>query len=317
LKSLEIAKRVFTLEVEAIQRLAELLDNNFLEAVEKIVANRGHIVVTGMGKSGHIGAKIAATFASTGTPSFFMHPAEAMHGDLGMLTKNDIVLAISNSGESDEIVKIIPFIKTLDIPLIGLTGKEESTLGKASDCFLNISIEEEASPLGLAPMSSTTVSLVMGDALATAVMEARNFKKEDFALCHPAGSLGRRLLLKVKDIMHTKTLPLVKKSSTFQEVIEVMTRGKLGLCIVVKDKNIVGIITDGDLRRALERTDRARFELLAEEIMTLNPKIIGVHAMAVEAEELMLSYKINELLVVNEENHLVGVVQLFDIGGLL
>jgi len=317
LKSLEIAKRVFTLEVEAIQRLAELLDNNFLEAVEKIVVNRGHIVVTGMGKSGHIGAKIAATFASTGTPSFFMHPAEAMHGDLGMLTKNDIVLAISNSGESDEIVKIIPFIKNLAIPLIGLTGKVESTLGKASDYFLNISVEQEASPLGLAPMSSTTVSLVMGDALATAVMEARSFKKEDFALCHPAGSLGRRLLLKVKDIMHTKALPLVKKSSTFQEVIEVMTRGKLGLCIVVEDKNIVGIITDGDLRRALERTDRARFELLAEEIMTLNPKIIRVHAMAVEAEELMLSYKINELLVVNEENHLVGVVQLFDIGGLL
>ena len=317
MQSLDIAKNVFTLEAEAINDLKELLTEDFSEAVKLILQSKGRLVISGMGKSGHIGVKISATLASTGTPSFFMHPAEAIHGDLGMLTKDDILLAISNSGESDEIVRIIPLVKRMGIKLIGMAGNKESTLAKEADYFLNISIKREACPLQLAPMSSTTVTLAMGDALAAALMKAREFQPEDFAMYHPGGSLGRKLLTKVKDIMHSEKLPIVQMNSSFSDVIHTMTIGKLGLAIVMENNDIVGIITDGDLRRALESTDKVRFELLAKDMMIYSPKTIETDAMAVEAEEYMISNKINELLVVSKEKKLVGIIQLFDTGKII
>lgn len=312
--SIDIAKNVFTLEAEAVNNLSTLLTEDFESAVDLILQAKGRLVISGMGKSGHIGVKISATLASTGTPSFFMHPAEAIHGDLGMLTKDDVLLAISNSGESDEIVRIIPLVKRMGIKLIGMAGRENSTLARESDYFLNIAVEKEACPLQLAPMSSTTCTLAMGDALAAALMKKRSFKPEDFALFHPGGSLGRKLLTRVKDIMTATNLPIVTTQSNFQEVITTMTRGRLGLCVVMQNEQIEGIITDGDLRRALERTDKPRFGLSAVEIMTQNPKTIDQDSMAIDAEEYMLEHKINELIVVNGALKLVGIVQLYDTG---
>lgn len=308
-----IAKNVFKLEAEAINNLSNLLTDDFTNCIEKILSSKGRLVISGMGKSGHIGVKISATLASTGTPSFFMHPAEAIHGDLGMLTKDDILVAISNSGESEEIIKIIPLVKRMGIILIGMAGKENSTLAKEADYFLNIAIEKEACPLQLAPMSSTTATLAMGDALSAVLMEKRDFKPEDFAMYHPGGSLGKKLLTKVKDIMSSQNLPIVSSDSSFQNVIQTMTSGKLGLCIVLDEDSIKGIITDGDLRRALETVDNPMLELMAHNIMTLNPKTISLDEMAIDAEEFMLENKISELLVI-ENKKLVGVVQLFDTG---
>lgn len=315
MNSLKIAKNVFEIEAKAVKNLSFLLTEDFSKSIEKILSSKGRLVISGMGKSGHIGVKIAATLASTGTPSFFMHPAEAIHGDLGMLTKDDILLAISNSGESEEIVKIIPLVKRMGITLIGMAGKINSTLAKEADYFLNIAIEEEACPLQLAPMSSTTATLAMGDALAAALMEARNFKPEEFAMYHPGGSLGKKLLTRVKDIMTSKNLPIVTSNSKFQDIIHVMTTGKLGLCIVLDNEQVNGIITDGDLRRALEITDKPRFGLMAKDIMTLSPSVVSQYEMAIEAEEFMLKNKINELLVL-DNNLLCGVVQLFDTGNI-
>jgi len=312
-----IAKDTIKKEIDSINYiLSNFNENIFNDIVNLILSTKGRVVITGMGKSGHIGKKIAATLASTGTPSFFMHPAEAFHGDLGMLTADDILLAISNSGESEEIVKLIPIIKKMNIILIGMTGNLNSTLSKYSDYCLDISIKEEACPLGLAPMSSTTVTLVMGDALASALMVAKNFKPENFALFHPGGSLGRKLLTRVKDIMHSRNLPIVGVDSSFQEVITKMTSGKLGLCIVMENDNIKGLITDGDLRRTLQRTDKIRFDLSAQEMMTKNPKVIHENKMAVDAEAYMIENKIKELLVVDDNEKLVGIVQLFDTGSI-
>ena len=310
---IDIAKNVFKLESEAIKDLSNLLTEDFSNSINKILNSQGRLVISGMGKSGHIGVKISATLASTGTPSFFMHPAEAIHGDLGMLTKDDILLAISNSGESEEILKIVPLVKRMGITLIGMAGKSNSTLAKASDYFLNIAIKKEACPLELAPMSSTTATLAMGDALAAALMKAREFQPEDFAMYHPGGSLGKKLLTKVKDIMSSKNLPIVEEKSSFQEVIHSITSGKLGLCLVMKAQKIQGVITDGDLRRALESKDKAIFELEARDIMTSSPKTISQEEMAVDAEEFMLKCKINELVVVDEKS-VVGIVQLYDTG---
>ncbi len=315
MNSVKIAKNVFHIEAEAVKNLSNLLTEDFNKSIENILQSKGRLVITGMGKSGHIGVKIAATLASTGTPSFFMHPAEAIHGDLGMLTKDDILLAISNSGESEEIVKIIPLVKRMGITLIGMVGKVNSTLAKEAKYFLNIAIEKEACPLQLAPMSSTTATLAMGDALAAALMEARNFKPEEFAMYHPGGSLGKKLLTKVKDIMTSKNLPIVTSKSEFQDIIHTMTSGKLGLCIVLDDQKVKGIITDGDLRRALEITDKPRFGLMAQDIMTLSPSVISQYEMAIDAEEFMLKNKINDLLVV-DDGLLCGVVQLFDTGNI-
>lgn len=308
----EIAKEVFKIEAKTIKDLKKKIDANFEKAISLILETKGRLVVSGIGKSGHIGAKIAATLASTGTPSFFMHPAEALHGDLGMLTREDTLLMISNSGESEEILKIIAAIKKAGIKIIAMSGNLKSTLAKQADLCLDISIKKEACPLQLAPMSSTTATLAMGDALAVCLMKKRNFKPTDFALFHPGGSLGKRLLTKVKDVM-VKRLPLVNAKTPFNELIDVMTSGKLGLCLVMDKENIIGIITDGDLRRALKRNKKPRFDFIASEIMSKNPKIIDADAMATEAEALMLEHKIKEIPVASK-GKIVGVIQLYDIG---
>ncbi len=313
--ALKIAKEVFATEAKAIEDLALNLDENFSKAIELMLHTKGRCIVSGMGKSGHIGAKIAATLASTGTPSFFIHPGEALHGDLGMLTPDDVLIAISNSGETEEILKIIPAIKKRKIPLIAMCGKKNSTLVKQGDIFLNISVKEEACPLQLAPMSSTTATLVMGDALAAALMKARNFRPDDFALFHPGGSLGRKLLTRVSDLMVSKNLPIVHPDTEFNDLVDVMTSGKLGLCLVLENEKLVGIITDGDLRRALKANDKPRFDFTAKEIMSINPKVVDADAMASEAEEIMLKYKIKEI-VVSKEDKVVGIIQLYAIGNV-
>ncbi|EDP5397104.1 KpsF/GutQ family sugar-phosphate isomerase [Campylobacter jejuni] len=315
MNTLEIAKEVFEKEAQAILDLATNLDENFNQAVNLMLNTKGRCIVSGMGKSGHIGAKIAATLASTGTPSFFIHPGEALHGDLGMLTSEDVLIAISNSGETEEILKIIPAIKKREIPLIVMCGKKNSTLVKQSDIFLNIAVEKEACPLQLAPMSSTTATLVMGDALAAALMKVRNFKPDDFALFHPGGSLGRKLLTKVKDLMVSSNLPIVHPDTEFNDLVDVMTSGKLGLCVVLENEKLVGIITDGDLRRALKASDKPRFDFKAKEIMSINPKVVDADAMASEAEEIMLKHKIKEI-VVSKEDKVVGIIQLYAIGNV-
>ncbi|CAG9470185.1 KpsF/GutQ family sugar-phosphate isomerase [Campylobacter upsaliensis] len=314
-ETLKIAKEVFEIEAEAIRNLSENLDHNFSKAIELILDIKGRCIISGMGKSGHIGAKIAATLASTGTPSFFMHPGEALHGDLGMITSEDVLIAISNSGETEELLKIIPAVKRRQIPLIAMSGNVKSTLAKQAEIFLNIAIKKEACPLQLAPMSSTTATLVMGDAIAAALMKARKFQPDDFALFHPGGSLGRKLLTKVKDLMVSKKLPIVNPETEFNELVDVMTSGKLGLCIVLENDKLVGIITDGDLRRALKANAKPRFDFKAKEIMSHNPKIIDQEAMATEAEQLMLKHKIKEI-VVGKNGRVVGIIQLYAIGNV-
>ena len=309
---LQIAKEVFAIEARTISDLGAKLNADFEKSIELILRTKGRLVVSGMGKSGHIGAKIAATLASTGTPSFFMHPAEALHGDLGMLTTDDTLLAISNSGESEEILKIIPAIKKRDIKLIAMSGNLNSTLAKQADFVLDISVQKEACPLQLAPMSSTTATLAMGDAIAACLMKERNFKPENFALFHPGGSLGKKLLTKVSDVM-VSALPKVAEDTGFKELIDVMTSGKLGLCLVMSGEKLVGVITDGDLRRVLKASDKPSFDFIASQIMSKNPQVISADAMATQAEELMIKHKIKELPVARA-GKIVGIVQLYDIG---
>lgn len=313
--AIKIAKEVFQIESKTILDLCDTLNEEFSKAVELILSIKGRCVVSGMGKSGHVGAKIAATLASTGTPSFFMHPGEALHGDLGMIASEDVLLAISNSGETEEVLKLIPVIKKRKIPLIVMAGDQNSTLAKQADIFINIAVKKEACPLQLAPTSSTTATLAMGDAIAVALMKARNFRPDDFALFHPGGSLGRKLLTKVSDLMVSSNLPIVNPNSEFNELVDVMTSGKLGLCIVVENERLVGIITDGDLRRALRSNDKPRFDFKAKEIMSESPKTIEASAMASEAEELMLKYKIKEIVVTQNEK-VVGIIQLYAIGNV-
>ncbi|MCV3506870.1 KpsF/GutQ family sugar-phosphate isomerase [Campylobacter lari] len=311
--TIKIAKEVFEIESKTILDLCDNLDENFSKTIDLILSIKGRCVISGMGKSGHIGAKIAATLASTGTPSFFMHPGEALHGDLGMITSEDMLLAISNSGETEEVLKLIPVIKKRKIPLIVMAGNQNSTLAKQADIFINIVVKKEACPLQLAPTSSTTATLAMGDAIAVALMRARKFRPDDFALFHPGGSLGRKLLTRVGDLMVSNNLPIVSPESEFNELVDVMTSGKLGLCIVLENKKLVGIITDGDLRRALRANDKPRFDFKAKEIMSEKPKTIEVSAMASEAEELMLKHKIKEIVVTQDEK-IVGIIQLYTIG---
>ncbi|EAJ5686843.1 KpsF/GutQ family sugar-phosphate isomerase [Campylobacter lari] len=313
--AIKIAKEVFEIESKTILDLCDNLDEDFNKAVELILSSKGRCVISGMGKSGHIGAKIAATLASTGTPSFFMHPGEALHGDLGMLTSEDVLLAISNSGETEEVLKLIPVIKKRKIPLIVMAGNQNSTLAKQADIFINIAVKKEACPLQLAPTSSTTATLAMGDAIAVALMRARNFRPDDFALFHPGGSLGRKLLTRVGDLMVSNNLPIVSPESEFNELVDVMTSGKLGLCVVLENEKLVGIITDGDLRRALRANGKPRFDFKAKEIMSEKPKTIEASAMASEAEELMLKHKIKEIVVTQDEK-IVGIIQLYAIGNV-
>jgi arabinose-5-phosphate isomerase len=309
----EIAREVFEIESKEIANLSNALTDDFTKAVEAILECKGKLIVSGMGKSGIIGKKIAATMASTGTPSFFLHPAEAYHGDLGMIESSDIVLLISNSGETDELLKLIPFLKSHGNKIIGMSGNPNSTLAKNSTYHLNIHIEKEACPLQLAPTSSTTATLVMGDALAVALMKLRDFKDSDFAQFHPGGSLGRRLLTKVEDVMHKDNLPICNKESGIKEIIQIVSRARLGLAIVMENGSIVGIITDGDIRRAMESQEENFFSLKAKDLMSQNPKSISPKAKLTQAQTLMAKNKVNSLLVA-DENGLVGVVQIYDLG---
>lgn len=310
-----LAQAVIDTEQQAIQALKSRINNDFVQACQYMLACEGRIVVTGMGKSGHIGSKIAATLASTGSPAFFVHPGEASHGDLGMITAKDVVLAISNSGETDEILTIVPLIKRLDVPLIAMTGNPNSTLGKDSTVHLDISVEKEACPLGLAPTSSTTATLVMGDALAIALLETRGFTADDFALSHPGGRLGKRLLLHVKDIMHSgDACPKVAETATLSEALVEMTRKKLGMTTIVdKRGKILGVFTDGDLRRVLDHGEINIKQLNINECMTADCKTITANKLAAEALHMMDSMSINALPVVDDDNHLIGALNMHDL----
>lgn len=308
----EIAKEVFEIESEAILNLSNGLTDDFDKSIRAILDLKGKLIISGMGKSGIIGKKIAATMASTGTPSFFLHPAEAYHGDLGMIEKEDIVLLISNSGETDEVLKLIPFLKSQQNIVIAMSGNINSTLAKNSTYHINISIKKEACPLQLAPTSSTTATLVMGDALAIVLMKERGFKDADFAQFHPGGSLGRRLLTTVEDVMRSDNLPIVSKEHSIKSVISTVSEGRLGLAIVMEGREVLGIITDGDIRRAMETQEDRFFSLIAKDLMTLSPKTVDFNQKIVDAQEIMAKFKVNSLLVLKDSN-LVGVVQIYNI----
>ncbi|MGJ3235664.1 KpsF/GutQ family sugar-phosphate isomerase [Marivirga sp.] len=309
---LDSAKETIAIEAKSVQDLAGLLTEDFEKAVGAIMESKGKLIVTGMGKSGIIGKKIAATFSSTGTPSYFLHPGEAYHGDLGLIQDNDIVMAISNSGETDELLKIIPFFLRNGNKVIGVSGNPDSTLAKNTHFHLNVSVEQEACPLDLAPTSSTTATLVMGDALAVALMRERNFKPEHFALFHPGGSLGRRLLMTVKDVMRSTDLPVIDPQSEMEVVIHTISNGRLGLAIIEEKGNLVGVITDGDLRRGMKNQRQSFMDMKAKDIMTSSPKFINQEMKLKKAEELMMENKINTLLVV-ENQKCIGVLQLYDL----
>lgn len=312
--ALDIARSVLNIEANEIKALAERLDENFENAVQLILACNGRVVVSGMGKSGHIGGKIAATFASTGTPAFFMHPAEASHGDLGMITNGDVVIALSNSGESEEILNIIPTIKRLGAKIISITGKATSTLAKESHIHLSAEVSQEACPLGLAPTASTTAALALGDALAVCVLDYREFSAEDFAKSHPGGSLGRRLFTRVKDIMRKgDAIPFVMENAPLSEALVEMTEKSLGLTAIVDDQHqLIGIFTDGDLRRAFANNHHTESTSIAD-VMHHNPNTIQADKLAAEAVELMEKKKINGLLVTDEHGKLVGAFNMHDL----
>jgi arabinose-5-phosphate isomerase len=310
----EKAKEVIRKEAKAIAHLEKKIDEQFSRAVELCLKCKGRVIVTGIGKSGLIGRKIAATLSSTGTPAFFLHPTEGTHGDVGMVRKNDVVITVSKSGETDEVYQLIPLFKRVGVPIITLTGNTKSPLAEKSDVVIDVSVDEEACPYDLVPTSSTTAALVMGDALAIALLEERNFSSEDFALLHPGGQLGRKLILKVSDIMHSgEEIPKVTEDTGIKNVILEMTSKRLGTTTVVNQKGeLVGIFTDGDLRRVVERTDNI-FSLKAKQVMSKNPKTINADELAVKALNLMESYSITSLVITNGKKEPVGIVHLHDI----
>lgn len=309
-----LGRAVIDAEAQSIQALSARIDAKFAKACQLLLDCEGRIIVMGMGKSGHIGRKIAATFASTGSPAFFIHPGEAKHGDFGMITKKDALLVISNSGETEEILSILPFFKRLNLPLISLTGKPHSTLAQAATVNLDVSVEKEACPLGLAPTSSTTATLVMGDALAISLLEKRGFTAEDFALSHPGGTLGRRLLLKVEEIMHKgNAIPKVDFDATLKTALMEMTHKKLGMTTIIDETNqLAGIFTDGDIRRAFDNNVDIH-QTIINQVMTKNPKVIHPGMLAAEALHIMETNKITALIVLNEDKQPVGVVHMHDI----
>jgi arabinose-5-phosphate isomerase len=311
---IQSAQRTIRLEIEAVEGLVAHIDADFVRACEMILASKGRVVVVGMGKSGHIGKKIAATLASTGTTSFFVHPAEASHGDMGMITSDDIILALSNSGTTAEIVTLLPLIKRLGIKMISLTGNPVSTLATVANVNLNAHVVHEACPLNLAPTSSTTAALVMGDALAVALLEARGFTAEDFAFSHPGGALGRRLLLKVEHVMHTgDDLPKVQRGTLLRDSLMEMTRKGLGMTAVIEaDGRLAGIFTDGDLRRTLDRPIDIR-KATIDEVMTIHGKTARPEMLAAQALKIMEDNKIGALIVVDENDHPVGAFNLQDL----
>lgn len=308
-------RRVFELEAQALAAVASRIDGDFSAACRLILASTGRVVCTGMGKSGHIARKIAATLASTGTPAFYVHPGEAGHGDLGMITDVDVVLALSYSGESDEVLMLLPVLKRQGNKLIAMTGRPKSSLAREADVHLDVSVTTEACPLDLAPTSSTTASLAMGDALAVALLDARGFTADDFARSHPAGSLGRRLLLHIADIMHAgDDVPRVHADASISEALVEMSRKRLGMTAVVDDDNrLLGLYTDGDLRRTLDESRLDLRNTRIVEVMTRSPKTIGSDAMAVEAAQLMEAHKISGVLVVDGEGRVVGALNIHDL----
>ena len=309
----ESALNTFRAEAEAVQSLAGQLTDDFEKAVRAILATHGKVIVTGMGKSGLVGRKIAATLASTGTPSFFLHPGEAYHGDLGMIEAGDIVLALSNSGQTDEVLRLIPYLQECGNTVIAMTGNAGSTLAKNSTYHLDVSVKSEACPLSLAPTCSTTAQLAMGDALAVALMNERGFRAEDFARFHPGGSLGRRLLTRVGDVMRSEHLPPASPSSRLGEVIITISDARMGVAVILDEGKIAGIVTDGDVRRAMLKYGARFFYITADEIMTRTPKTVSVADRLTDAEQLMQDNKIHSLIVVDRDGKLAGIVELYDL----
>lgn len=306
------AEAVIAAEVGAVRAMSSKLDQQFAKAVDIIMSTKGRVVVVGMGKSGIIGQKLAATMASTGTPSFFVHPGEAFHGDLGMIKPIDVALLISNSGETEEVIRILPFLEYQGNKVIAMTGNVDSTLAKHADVVLDVGVEKEACDNNLAPTSSTTCTLVMGDALAVVLSKLKNFQPEDFARFHPGGSLGRRLLTKVSDVMRKKRLPICSTKTVFKDIVLTINKGQMGLALVMDEGVLKGIITDGDLRRVFAKEDNFSY-LTAAEIMSPNPKTIAPDVRFADAENLMKSEQIGALVVVNSQEKVVGVLQIYDL----
>ena len=312
LDTLALARSVIATEIEALEGMSQRLNGDIQKATEIIMGARGRVVVVGMGKSGIIGKKIVATLASTGTPSFFVHPGEAFHGDLGMIRPIDVALMISNSGETEELIRLLPFMEYQKNPVIAMTGKLDSTLARHADVVLDISVPREACNNNLAPTSSTTATLVMGDVLAVVLSTLRGFQPEDFARFHPGGSLGRKLLTCVADVMHRQNLPICAVDASFREVVQTITVGRLGLALVMDGSALCGLITDGDIRRAFDKAEDP-LRLRAKDVMTSNPMTIGMGERFAVAEERMREAKINSLIVKDQEGGIVGVLQIFDI----
>ncbi len=311
---IQTAKKTLHIEADALYQAAERLDKSFLDATETILQTTGKLIITGVGKSGLVGAKMAATFASTGTSSFFLHPTEALHGDLGMISKGDTLLAISSSGESEELTKILPHIKRFDIPLIGLSSNPLSSLGKYADVFLDISVQREACPLGIAPTTSTTLTMALGDALAVALMEHRGFKEQDFASFHPGGTLGKKLFIKIKDLMRTDNLPIIDTATTLKKAIITMSEGKVGNVLIIDEtKKLVAILSDGDLRRALLQKDFS-LDHFAIDYASKNPKIYtNTELLASDALEIIENDRIQVLPITNESGIIIGILHIHDL----
>lgn len=304
----QYAKQCLEDEAQALLELIPQLDENFNKAVNMIYNCKGKIIVTGVGKSGHIGAKIAATLSSTGTPAFFINPLDVFHGDLGVMTSDDIVLALSNSGQTDELLRFIPMVLHMNIPIISMTGNENSLLAKYSNAHIKVWVKKEACPLNLAPTSSTTAALAMGDALAVALMEVRHFEPRDFAQFHPGGELGKRLLTTAEDVMISHDLPVIDKNMNLGDAIILVSKGKLGLGVSTENDKVIGLITDGDIRRAMEKWREKFFDKKVKDIMTTTPKSVLPSTKITEIQRIMHQYKVHTVLVVNEENKLLGVV---------
>lgn len=310
---INIASQCLRDEAQAVLDQIPLLDDNFERAVKLILDCKGKLIVTGVGKSGHIGAKMAATLSSTGTPSFYLNPLDAYHGDLGVVGNDDIILALSNSGQTDELLRLLPYFQEKKIPVISMSGNPESLLAKNTDVHITVTVRSEASPLGLAPTTSTTATLAVGDALACALMLARDFKVQDFARFHPGGSLGKRLLTTARDVMHKEDLPVVPPEMELGKAIIRVSQGRLGLCVVVVNDEVVGIITDGDVRRAMESSQNRFFSLTVNDIMTKNPKVVTPETKISTIDNILQKNKIHAVLVVDDKNRLVGIVDSFSI----
>lgn len=298
-------------EAQALLDLIPNIDSEFDKTVGIILNCKGKLIVTGVGKSGHIGAKIAATLSSTGTPSFFINPLDVFHGDLGVIQRDDVVLAISNSGQTDELLRFLPYLLENNIPVIAMSGNPKSLLAQYASAHLNAAVSKEACPLGLAPTSSTTAALALGDALACALMEARNFKASDFAQYHPGGTLGKRLLTRAHDVMRKENMPIVPPTMKLGEAVIHMSNGRLGLCVAMENDRVAGIITDGDIRRAMENSQDRFFKLSVADIMTHTPKTVSADTKITEIERILHQYKIHSVLVTDDESHLLGVVDSF------